>query len=335
MHQNFYHWHKRVDLKPDPAILQARWDAATKFIEEMPGVDICSLLRLALFGTVATEFAKRFSDALVTIEPTFPPERNTELLRVMATAALYSQMEDESMEADAVALGLLAAAFLPDRIQPICTELMQRAREYLAAESERMRPTLKVGSKYLALEKAVDAAEWATNPSATKLLGNAVLELGETMGRISEENQFLWWLLSRYSSLLNTRREKISQNEYALVAAAEAAARVTRLPPPASVKSLIGEVLTQCSKTSFSSIPLSNFIASTNIDCLSAVSAGVGAHELCPLTGLIAVQHARGKADIALLKTLNISAKLKILPIEVADQYFNELMFLKALALLN
>lgn len=335
MHSNFYHWHNRVELKPEPTILQARWDAAAKFAEELSGDDVCSLLHLALFGTAAPEFAKRFSEALVALEPTFLPEGNAELLRVMATAALYSQLETGTVEADAVALGLLAAGFQPDRIQAVCKELAQRATEYLATEAERVRPAPSVEGKYQALKKAVDASEWAANPEATKLLGNAVLELGETMGRIAEENQFLWWLLGRRSSLLNIRREKLSTKEYALLAGAEAAERIALLPPPASVESLIDEVLAHCAKASNLAVPLVDIIDAANIGSMKTAAPGGGAHKLCPLTGLLGVRREGGKVDGASLEKLNIPAKLKVSPTEAANQYFRELMFLRALAQLG
>jgi hypothetical protein len=335
MHPSFYHWHNRAELKPEPTILQARWDAAAKFAAELSGDDACSLLRLALFGTVAPEFAKRLSDDLVTLEPTFPPEGNAELLRVMATAALYSGMETESLEADAIALGLLVAGFQPDRIQPVCKELAHRATEYLATESERMRPTPKGEADYGVLEKATEAADWAAKPEAAKLVGNAVLELGKTMGRIAEENQFLWWLLGRRSSLLNTRREKLLPKEYALIAGAEAAERVALVPHPASVESLIGEVLTHCSKPSNSAIPLVDLIDAANFHHLNAPPARAGVHQLCPLKGLLEVRRAGGKLDDASLEKLKLPAKLKIPPAQAAIQYFRELMFFRALAQLG
>jgi len=182
MHPNFYHWHNRVELKPDPTILQARWDAAAEFADDLSSDDLCSLLRLALFGIATPEFAKQFSGALVALEPTFLPNENTELLRVMATAALFSRMETDSTEGDAVALGLLAAAFQPHRNQLVCTELMPRVVEYLAVKSERMRPTPQIGSKSAALKKAAAATDWAANPEATKLLAKAMLELGKQWG---------------------------------------------------------------------------------------------------------------------------------------------------------
>jgi hypothetical protein len=335
MHLYFHHWHKRVELKPESAVLQIRWDAAAKFSEGLSRGDACSLLRLSLFGTVEPEFAKRLSDALVAAEPTFPPEENLELLRVMATAAIYSQMETESSEADAVALGILAAAFPPDRINPVCKELAQRADEYLAVESERMRPTPNVESDYKSLKKATEDEAWADSPEATKLVGNAILELGETMGRIAEENQYLWWLLGQRSSLLNTRREKLSSKEYALLAGAEAAERVALLPPPSSVESLIDEVLSQCAKATNTAVPLAGIIDAANIGSLSALTVGAEVGELCPLQGLVSVRRAGGKVDGASLEKLSIPAKLKVSPTKAANQYFRELMFLRALAQLG
>ncbi len=335
MHPHFYHWHNRVELKPESTILQARWDAAAKFAEEISGNDTCSLLRLALFGTAVPEFAKRFSGELVALEPTFLPEGNAELLRVMATAALYSQMETGTVKADAVALGLLAAGFQPGRIQPVCKELAERAAEYLASESERMRPTPKVEGDYRALKKATEAEEWDSKPEAHQLIGKAVLELGKTMGRIAEENQFLWWLLSRRSSLLNKRREKLSSKEYALLAGAEAAERVALLPPPASVESLIAEVLSQCAKATNAAVPLADIIDAANMGNLSAVTAGAEVGELCPLQCLVGVRRAGGKVDGASLEKLSIHAKLKVSPTEAANQCFRELMFLRALAQLG
>ncbi len=331
MHTHFYHWHNRVELKPDTTVLQARWDAGAKFTKDLTAESTCALLRLALFGEASPDFAKRFSEALVAQEPTFPPRDNLELLRVMATAALYSQMETESAEADAVALGFVAASFQPDRIMPVCKEFGIRVAEYLASESERIRPIPTFEGDYRLLEEAAEHEGWGDNPEATQLVGKAVLELGKTMGRIAEENQFLWWLLSRRSSLLNLRRQKLSPKEYALFAGAEAAERVALLPPPASVESLIDEVLSQCAKATNAAVPLTDFICATNIGNLSAVTAGAEAGELCPIKVLLGVRRAGSKVDGAALEKLSIPAKLKISPTEAAKQYFHELMFLKAL----
>jgi hypothetical protein len=333
MHQHFYHWHNRVELKPDTTILNARWDAAATFAEGLDADTVCLLIRMALFGTTTQEFANQFSENLVSQEPTFPPEGNIELLRVMATAALYSQLEIRSEMADAVALGLFAAGFQRERIHPVCKELEQSAAEYLAAESELMRPAVRIESEYTALKSAVDDEEedWSEKPEATQLLGKAVIELGKAMQRISEENQFLWWLLGRNSSMLSVRREKLGPKEYALVAAAEAAERVDLLPPPASVESLIGEVLSHCQNPSLSPLPLGTIVDSADIACTKALSTVARAQEICPIGGLLQIRKLGGRVDSAAFEKLKISKKLKVSPTEAANQYFRELMFLRAL----
>ncbi len=322
-------------MKTEVNLLQPRWDAAANFSKQLSADRACALLRLALFGNPVTEFANEFSEEMVRQEPTFPPDGNLELLRVMATAALYSQMQTETNEADAVALGLLAAAFQPDRIQPVCRELMQRASEYVATESERLRPTPKVEGNFRAFENAFDSDVWEANPDSTKLLGNAVLELGETLGRISEENQYLWWLLGRRSSLLNKQRKTLSAKEYALAAAAEAADRVAILPPPSSVESLISEVLAQCSKGATSAVSLVDLIKAAGIDAVWTTTVTASARNLCPIASLVETRAAGDKVDIALLEKLGISEKFKISPIDAANQYFRELMFLRALTKLD
>lgn len=332
MHQNFFHWHSRAELKPDTTILEPRWNAAAKFAEDVSVSDICSLLRLVLFPGAEADFAKRFSDALVKLEPTFPPEGNAELLRVMATAAVYSQMDAPSNEADAIALGLRAAAFPLERIQPICKEVMERAGEYLATESERIRPAPNIiKADFQALKTATETEGWETGEDATKLLGSALVELGDTMGRVAEENQFLWWLIGRRSPLLKQRRDKLTSQDYALVAAVEAASRVTLLPPPASVESLLNEVLAQCKNDPDSSMLLVETIGTPGADLVKSEKAGGQTTELTPVVSMLAVLRAGGKADAKGLKHLHLSPKFKSSPAATATQYFRELMFLRAI----
>lgn len=349
MHPNFYHWHAHAELKPEPAILEPRWNAAEKFAENLSAADICSLLRLVLFSGGEPDFAKRFSEALVKLEPTFPPEHNAELLRVMATAAVYSQMDDSSKVADAIALGLQAAAFPQGRIEPVCQEVMTRAAEYLVTESERVRPAIyadtlesaeeQTETHLAALKKAVEGNTLPEIGNAIAELGRGVLagmkishqQLGEVIGRLTEESQFLWWLVGRYSSALDKRRESLAAETYALPAAEEAAKRVALLPPAASVEFLLDEALAQCAKGEPTSILLANLIAAVDAKWMQSVASTIAAPELTPLAALLAKRRADEKLETTFLKRLHISPKLKTTPSEAARQYFRELIFLRAI----
>jgi len=335
MHAHFYHWHTRAELRPETDILGPRWDAAQKFAENVTAADICSLLRLALFTRSDTAFASHFGEELVKLEPTFPTTNNLELLRVMATASLYGLMDSESEEADAVALGLQAAAYPVDRISPVCKELMERASQYLIDESERLRPATDLRGKFHALRTITSTSGWEQKPDATKAVGESVLEMGEAIKRISEENQFSWWILGRQSSVLKKRREMLTTKEYAFIVAIEAAARMTSLPPPPSVDALITEALTHCKKPSNDPVPLAALIETVNKDSLNAAIDHTAARQLVPVTILLSFKKKDDKVETAAYQDLGLPLKLQIPPAEAAIQYFHELAFLKALSLLS
>ena len=352
-HPNFYHWHARAELKPDVSILEPRWNAAAKFAGKLSPGDILSLLLLVLFPGAEPEFAKRFSEALVKDEPTFPPDKNAELLRVMAAASVYSQLEKPSNAADALALGLQAAAFPQGRIEPICEDVMTRSEEYLGGESERRRPEIDAGllertekqaeAHFAALKKAVEANTPIEVGKATEALGRGVIgvikeshqQLGKVIGRLAEESQFLWWLIGTRSLLLKRLRDQLTQEAYAFPAAAEAEKRVTLLPPAASVVSLIEEVLSQCGKGGRASLLLSELIASVDTDWVQTVASVLPVPDVTPLSVLLAERKGNVKPNMATLKRLRISAKTKTTPVEASIQYFKELMFLRAMGKVN
>ena len=349
MHPNFYHWHVRVDLKPESAILEPRWDAAAKFAEKLTAAEVSSLLRLFLFPQTETEFSKRFSGELVKLEPTFLPDGNAELVRVMGAASIYSQMESPTATANAFALGLQAADFPPGRIDPVTNDVINRAGEYLSQESERIRPKIYAETiaktekqsdvSLAALKKAVETNEIAKIGDSVQSLGRAVVggikeshqQLGKVIGRLTEESQFLWWLVGRRSSALNKSRETLAVAAYALPAAAEAADRVTLLPPAASVESLLDEVLTQCGEGTPTKMLLSDLIAATESEWIQREANSTVAADLTPLASILAARKAGGKSDATLLKQLRIQPKMKSSPQEFARQYFRELIFLRAI----
>jgi hypothetical protein len=349
MHPNFYHWHARAELKPETAKLEARWNAAVKCTEKPSSADICSLLKLVLFPGAEPDFAKRFGEALVKAEPTFPPNNNGELLRIMATAGVYSQMETSSKAANAFALGLQAASFPPSRVEPICQEVMTRCAEYLAAESEKVRPKIYITTLARAekqaetvlgnLKKAAESNSPQEVGKAAEALGRGVLtaikeshqQLGDVIVRLTEESQFLWWLIGRRSPSLDVRREQLSANAYALPAATEAAERVAVLPPAASVESILGETLLQCGKKCAASMTLVEVFTIVGAVWVKSSISGPTANGLTPMANILATIDQSGKPDADLIKKLDFPAKMKISALEASCQFFRERVFLRAL----
>ena len=334
MHPNFYHWHSRAEFKPDVVILEARWNAAKKFANDLKKVDIGPLLNVVLFSGSEPDFVSKLCAAIVLLEPTFQPRDNAELVRVMATAAAYSIMESPSDEADTVALGLQAAAFPPYRVEPVCSEIMGKASEYLGSESERVRPEIESeedDKPFSELARLVREKEIEGTEDVNTKIAQNVVNLGRTVERLTEENQFLWWLVGRQSPICKARREKLKPDAYALVAAVEAETRVGLLPPAASVEALLEDAVLQCGDGKSTNHSLAHYVneAAAALGKIDAETPSVAL--LTPINS-VRVANATGvKVDKGLLKTLKIPHKHEVSCEGAARQYFHELVFLRAL----
>lgn len=328
MHDNFYHWHQHAELKPEVSILKPRWDAAASATTKLSAADLCAALQLALFPKAQNTFSAQFSTALVKLEPTFSPTKNTELLRVMATAGLYQHMEESSVLADAIALGIRAGSQCAG-IQPVCTELVPRAQEYLTEEAERVRGNTSSRADFEALRTLTSKADWHAEADAVAKVAAAVVELGDVVDQLAEENQFLWWLNVQRSSLLNVRRPSLKPKDYALVAAKEAAERVELLPPPASAISLLEEVLSQCAKGADTPCLIDEMLKAPGSRTLILPAKANLGRVLCSLTNALMNLSSGMPFDKNWLVPLGEGEKAT--PTALAKRFFDELMFLKAL----
>ena len=261
----------------------------------------------------------------------------------------HSQLEESSNVGDAFALGLRAADFPQKRIKLICQDVMISSGEYLERESEKVRPQIDPGdlgqaskrakSHLSSIKEAVGANNLEEIAKVTGQLGHSVLgaleeshqELGEAIHRLTEETQFLWWLVGRRSPSLNVQREKLSPMEYAFPAAQEAGDRVVLLPPAASVESLLNEALSQCGKDGHTSKTLIEIISSVGKNWLENSANETIAPEITPITALLAEQGQTGKVTTAKLRQLHLPTKAKFTPVEISQQYFMELMFVRAI----
>jgi hypothetical protein len=332
MHPHFYHWHLRADLKVEAAVLGPRWNAAVEFVVDPSAADTYSLLSLLLFPEAEAAFAKKFSEALVQAEPTFPIEHNSQILRVMAAAALYSKLTGEPSPAgDAIALGLVAAAYPTSRVQPMCSEVLEEAPKYLASESERMRPKIQVKDHLKSLETTLSESDFEATSENLRAIVEATAELGDALGRVTEENQFLWWLVAMRSPTLDRRRSKIAATEYAMIAAVEAFDRVSELPPASSIESLLVEAISQCTGDGSKAELLLKLVDSGFSDRLPNPSP-IGM--LTPVARLVSARRD-GNVDGKTLQQLNFPEKFKSSAEELAKQYFRELTFLQALSRLD
>lgn len=331
MHPHFFHWHAKAELKPETLVLAPRWNAAEKFTKETSGLNLCPLLDLALFRKCDPGFCKVFTDYLVKSEPTFPVTNNHELLHVMAGVVVYAHLKSRSSVTDAIALGIQAADFPSGRVSPVSVEITEASASYLIEEAERMRPAISIADQFGALRSHLEGEDWTSD---TALLSTAFLDISNAIGRVAEENQFLWWLIGRRSSLLNKPREILTQKEYAFPAAVEAAQRVTQLPNAPSTESMIQDVLAQCLPESNAKKTLAEFLAHATAD-LKLYGDSSNAMMITPITTRILLKLSGAKPDQTIDLQTQFTSKTKFSPTQLATQYFRELMFLRALSELD
>jgi len=345
MNPHFYHWHGRVEIKPDEGILEKRWASATKYSEKLTADQVAELIKMILLEVPGEAFAKQMTEALVAIDPMFPISQNGELLRVMATAVADVRFEHFSPVSSVLGLGLRAGAFPVGRARAVCQDIVDRGELYLSLECERVRPAAnpvnldkaeKAIAGQLATLKAaaekgvvseVGTATWEFGKSVFAALKESHNTLGSAVNRIREESQFMWWLLGHRSNLLDTQRGQLTAEAYALSAATEAAQRVAIVPPPASVEAILHEVLTQCSSGPDTPVSVVSLVKAAAEKLPEAPLAQLSIAEFLPITTLLSECRNGAEPRPETLKKYGFTAKQKLAPGLVSQQYFRELMF--------
>ena len=118
-------------------------------------------------------------------------------------------------------------------------------------------------------------------------------------------------------------------------AAEEAAERVTFLPPPASIESLLEEALGQCKQPPARPSELQVIIREADQNWTKAAAKPAQLPELTPVAALLAAHGSGTKTEPKYLKELRLNGKMKVSPGDAARQYLRELLFLRAMSELD
>jgi len=356
MHPHLIDWYRTILINPDPKLVEQRSDAAQKYADKMSAEAVPKLLRMFLFAKTEAAAAKEFTDELLNVDKEFPVANNTGEIRLMSGVVMLTTFSSGSRIANAFALGLRAAAFPSTRIKPAQSGILLEAETYLRNEADEQRPDDFdaepqivediLGKKLKAMreaEKSNDAAQIQTaQTDYTKAVAKAIKEshraLARRVRRLAEESALLWWLLGEYSACLKLPVSSVSAADYALAAAAEAADRTHILPPPPSIGALLARSLKPCKDRGRKKLNIAQYVAGKNGDWRAEYLKKLefaNCVDLVPLTTVISKCQEFGDAEGAMKVIPNIcpgvNSKLELLPTEAAQQFYAELMFLKAL----
>lgn len=341
-------WLRRIHLNADTALATRRWKVAQSFGSKLARKDIIQLVRAFVFAGPPADAIAGLTENFLKFDNEFPPRNNSEEVRLMAGVTMIAEFTRRSSRADALALGLKAAAYPPDRFHPAEQGIVDEAAAYLGKEANLLRPGQFGGrgnwetvvddiEALVSIEPTDDAG---SQKARTKLVKSLDAAGGEPLRRLAEETQLLWWLLGGYSSQLDCPIDEIDPIAYALVAASEITERVQLLPPPAAIEAILLKALESRKPGRSRKTTVKRIISATDAawrartvsrhpvaDCL----------DLVPVATALAKMEEAGDADLVpklVAKACpGFSADAEMKLEDVAVQYNRELMFVKALEL--
>jgi len=360
MHPYLIDWFRNIYINPDPGVIEKRWKAAQIYGAKLSRGSVALLLRLFLFAETNTDQAKEFTDALLVLDKEFPVTGNTEELRLMAGVVMLTTFLDLSKAGTALALGLRAAVPPGRKSQPVQPAMLVEAETYLRKQAEEQRPghfgpvpqmtDISFVAEYEAMKKAeitgdaavIQAAQTKYHAALETAFRNSHLALAGQVQRLAEESALLWWVIGEYSTSLKRQTADLSSKEYALIAGAEAADRTQILPPPASVGALLNRAISPCKASSKKSLALGSFLGGVDSEWRTErlkILKFADCTDLVPLVTGLAKSQELGNAETAveLLPKLcpGLDGKMALSPLEAAEQFYVELLFLRALVNLN
>lgn len=355
MHPHLIDWLRDTEINPDAALATKRWSLAKKFGDKLGRPEAIDLLRAFVCNIPDQATIERLTKGFLDIDQEFPATKNTEVVRIAAGIVMVTTFASSTYTGDALALGLLSACFQNNRQGPAQPAILTEADNYLYQESLKQRPDdfdaplpsseKKIASAYKALRESEatpdEAARQAAATAYHKAVSTAISDVGQQLTtrlrRLAEESSIAWWILGEYSELLGKPVSTVSADQYSLAAAAEAARRTRVLPPPSSMKAVLGRALKGCRKPGKAKLSISHYLGqqiSWSVDYLKKVNAG-DCIELVPLTAALQKMNELDDAA-AVTKALprlcpGIEQTASLTPVTAATQFYNELMFLRAL----
>jgi hypothetical protein len=354
MHIDTIDWLREANLTPDAAIAKKRWSAAEKIAEKLDKKRVLKLLALFVSSTPPDDFCAKFTTELKKIDQEFPGGENIQELRLMAGLVIAVTLDEATHEADAFALGLKAANFPLGTLKTVHSKIVSEANNYLLKEASRVRDSNfsevsnesldALATKAQEFSSTLKAGDLAQGGVAAEAFSDAVSDaisegdkaVISKVNQLAEECSFLWWAFNQYSDQLAQPTSELTGIQYALVAGFEAAQRTQILPPPPCIGPLLSKALAQCKQTK-KQHSFSEYFTALNAEWQKReikLSSVPDANILVPVSfGLSKSLELGTELFLSGLTKLlpNVASDYSVTPPQVAQQYYNELVFLRAL----
>jgi hypothetical protein len=354
MHNNFGAWFRSIKYENDDEFLHSRWDAITDFLaSKYTYADILNLILLFFNFDVKDEFLSKYLSFFLKKDAAFNQDNKIEI-SLLAGATLLVILDSDNGEYDNIILlgakgiSFIKSACIPSLFEELMNIFSQKRIE-LREDKEKhfiniKFPNLKSLKDFLNIESPVFDKNFAKCFSEYIVsLNSALLNISNELTEINSENilyredsQILWWLVCKWSTILNKPYTESEFNVSAIYAGKELADLIYVLPGPYAADAILYQMINSCTmgEQAFSLIEVVNNLKKEFRQRLADEYTN-GLDVFFPITYAIVCSTKIDENDTAWVQlykhAIDDPNNIKIDAYQAASQMYIESLFLKAL----
>ena len=355
----FGEYYREAHLEPSDELLKKRWKGIEQFSKNLTNSKIADLARLFHGrGPKSPNFQSEFRTPFLKADNAFQMKGNDNELAVLAGATLVHILNGkDKCLGDVGAFAILCPGFQGNAKAPVVPDIQEQARKYLEQRSASLRASEVRDATRIpipAIDQSLQEISEACNtntiqnlgaplPKILKEIGTATEEIIEGVSQIQrnqllyrEESDILWWMQGKHSRDLKVPLDQIDLAAASIVAGKELADITKVLPGPFAARGVLYQILLRKDSDICSQVTLSSAISGSSKEWRqkwAQDSENSEILDLCPI--LFGVNKSLETDNIkgwysAFKKVTTLSASMKITPVEIAMETYEESLFLKA-----
>ncbi|MFZ0523924.1 MAG: GTPase-associated system all-helical protein GASH [Candidatus Acidiferrales bacterium] len=358
MHSKFAEWYNEISIRPTAETLEARWKAVEVVAAAMKVRKVPELVRVFfnLPGGIAVVEELR---AAAKTDKTYLTEGDQKELSVLAGGVIAELLRKPSGQADAAALAVTCVEAQGLRKVTRLQGVVDECASYLANESVRMRtvdksPVADVNvvalTKRIAERGGVAVSDANSVWSGVEVVLKDLLTqhtahtnsinsaLDETVRRLTEQNDILWWLFGEHTLDGSKSFQDLSVPEACYWGAKDLAALTRFMPGPFAAPAFLNRMLRRVKEKVPTHVRIEDAINYCRKDWREAwlpeLSVPQLMPDLCPmLFGIAKAAEVGGGTGwtAAFQHGAGLAANAKLDPTQLALQIYNELLLVRAL----
>ena len=353
MHTDFAEWYRAAGIKPNGDDLPRRWEAVTAFPMNAPEIGNAARLFYGL-PEVDQGFPQRIRVALQKADPAVQMSGNDREIALIAGALLVETIVNVDFPlAFCAAFSAVCPAAKNLRRNPLVPAIPEIASNELAGwSSERTYGDAesKTGpDKNLPAKGADDlrslcqAGDVAALSEPLARLYQAVLKIQKSPAEFqhqlalqAEETNMLWWLFGEHSRDTNMQFSEFTPAAACLIGGKELADLTQELPGPIAAVAFLDKVVRKSRKKFPALVTIEDAVNDTPREWRKKILERSGVDSIGNLAPIMEAVRAslrveEGESWAAIyLHSAGIKADGKLMPADLADQFYQENLLLQA-----